>query len=353
MIFILQRVALLLIAIAVSTAAVAQQPSTAPADFFSQGWRLNPDLSHVYMQSVKKNLIFETHKFAEMEGRIGEDGKASITIELASLKTGIDVRDVRMRFLFFETFKFPTEKITANLDKAGLQDLLIKNRLPITLNFTLDLHGVKKDIQAPVVVTRIIDNAVSVATVKPIIINAADFALTDGIARLAEAAGGFQITPAASISFDLIFEGSNYNPKLEAARVAAAKSRAEENAREISPTACKTRLDVISKTRAIYFKSGSSALDQESEHILNSLAGIASRCPTVRMEVSGHTDSTGRKTANQKLSEQRARALSLIVLSAKALWQGAFRPTGSVMPARSHPTIRSPTKQRTVGSNSG
>lgn len=317
-------------------AAATRPPASAPADFFSQGWRLNPRLSHVYMQSVKKNLIFETHKFTVVEGRIDEDGKVSIMIELASLETGIDVRNVRMRFLFFETFKFPTAKVTATLDKAALQDLLIKNRVAITLRFTLNLHGVEKEIEAPVVVTRIIDNAVSVATVKPIIIRAADFELTAGIARLAEAAGGFLIAPAASISFDLIFEGANFNPQLEAARVAAAKLRAEENARNMTPAACKTRLDVISKTRAIYFRIASAALDRESEHILNSLAGIANRCPTVRMEVSGHTDSDGRKTANQTLSEKRARAVADYLTSkgiaAHRLETRGYRDTQPVAP---------------------
>ena len=146
---------------AVRLAAAAKPPASAPADFFSQGWRLNPRLSHIYMQSVKKNLIFETHKFAVMEGKISKDGKASIIIELASLQTGVDLRDVRMRFLLFETFKFPNAEVTATLDKAALQDLLIKNRLATTLRFILKLHGVEKEIEAPVVITRIIDNAVS------------------------------------------------------------------------------------------------------------------------------------------------------------------------------------------------
>ncbi|MGI9385554.1 MAG: OmpA family protein [Methyloligellaceae bacterium] len=330
-------------------AAAAKPPAAAPADFFSQGWRLNPRLSHIYMQSVKKNLIFETHKFTVMEGRIDEDGKASIMIELASLQTGIDVRDVRMRFLFFETFKFPTAEVTATLDKAALQDLLIKNRLETTLRFTLNLHGVKKDIEAPVVVTRIIDNAVSVATAKPIIIRAADFELAAGIARLAEAAGGFPIAPAASISFDLIFEGTNFNPQLEAARVAAAKLRAEENARDMTPTACKTRLDVISKTRAIYFRIASAALDKESEHILNTLAGIAKRCPTVKMEVSGHTDSDGRKTANQTLSEKRARAVSdYLIARGIATRRLQTRGYGDARPVAPNNTLANKARNRRI-----
>ena len=293
---------------------VAAQTGAAPTDFFAQDWRLNPRVSHIYMQSVKKNLLFETHKFGVLEGKISKDGAATIKIELASLATGIDVRDVRMRFLFFETFKFPYAEITATLDKAAMQGLLTQTRLSHTLKFKLNLHGVVKEMVVPVVVTRIVNNAVSVATVEPVIIKAADFALTPGIARLVEAAGGIMITPAASISFDLVFEGANYKPELAAARVAAAKQRVQQSTARMSADACKTRLDVISKTRAIYFATASAELDQESGPLLNSVAQITRRCPSVRVEISGHTDSDGSANFNQKLSERRAEAVSLYLI---------------------------------------
>ena len=76
-------------------------------EFTDQEWVLNPRLSNVYMQTVKANAIFETHQFAAVEGSISENAEANIKIEMASLETGRDIRDVRMRFLFFETFTYP------------------------------------------------------------------------------------------------------------------------------------------------------------------------------------------------------------------------------------------------------
>lgn len=301
--------------LALSIFAVPGQPlaaptGAAPSGFFTQDWRLNPDVSHIYMQSVKKNEIFETHKFTVVEGTIGADGAASISIDLVSLETGVDLRDVRMRFLFFEVYKFPTAEITAQLDRDKLRDILVKTRLPYTLKFKLKLHGVEKEMEAPVVVTRIVDNAVSVATVQPIIVNAKDFELVPGIAKLSEAVGGIMIAPASSISFDLVFEGANYNPALETARIAAAKGQAQEKSAVMTSEACTTRLDVISKTRAIYFVTGSTNLDQASEPLLNSVAEITNRCPSVKIEVAGHTDADGNSAYNQTLSEQRAKAVS-------------------------------------------
>jgi outer membrane protein OmpA-like peptidoglycan-associated protein len=66
---------------------------------------------------------------------------------------------------------------------------------------------------------------------------------------------------------------------------------------------------VISQTGAVYFKTGSAELDRESEPLLNSGADIANRCPSVRFEVEGHTDSIGGRRFNQRLSEQRAKSV--------------------------------------------
>ncbi len=292
-------------------AAVAQTSGgRAPADFFSQTWNLNPKSSFVYIQSVKKGKLFETHQFQAVDGQISKDGAARITIELASLETNIDIRNVRMRFLLFETFKFPNAVITAQLDKGKLRDLLNRTRTTYPLKLKLSLHGITKTIETNVLATRIYANAVSVSSTKPIIINAADFGLAGGIAKLAEAAGGISIVPAASISFDFVFEGANYNPKVEAARAALTKRRAAIATRRMDKTACATRLKVISKTRAIYFRSGSAKLDTTSAPLLDRLADIAQRCPDVTIEVAGHTDSDGSSAANKRLSDARARAVA-------------------------------------------
>jgi hypothetical protein len=39
--------------------------------------------------------------------------------------SGVDVRDVRMRFLLFETYKFPIAEVTAKLDMKSARLFLI------------------------------------------------------------------------------------------------------------------------------------------------------------------------------------------------------------------------------------
>jgi len=275
----------------------------------AQEWLLNATASRFYMQTAKAQKIIETHQFTGLDGKIGKDGDASIKIDLTSIASGVDVRDVRMRFLLFETYKFPHAEITAKLDMAKLQELLKTIRISYPLKFSLSLHGVTNEIEAPVFVTRLDDKSVSVSTAKPIIVTAESFGLTAGIAKLMEAINGTPIVSAASFTFDLVFETGDRLPALAAAQEEAARRKQEEETRKISAEECQTRFSVISTTGAIYFKTGNAELDSASEPLLTSVADIANRCPSVRIEVTGHTDSRGSAAANRQLSEQRARSV--------------------------------------------
>jgi outer membrane protein OmpA-like peptidoglycan-associated protein len=275
----------------------------------AQEWLLNSNASQFYMQTVKANSVFEVHRFTGLDGTIAANGDANVKIDLTSVLSGIDVRDVRMRFLLFETYKFPNAEVNAKLDMASLKALLTTTRLAYPLKFKLSLHGLSQEIEAPVTVTRLSDGAVSVATVKPIVITADAFGLGPGIAKLSEAVNGTVIATGATFTFDLLFETGDKLPALQAAREEAAKRKDQEETGKITAEACETRFSVISTAGAVYFKTRSADLDKQSEPILQSVADIANRCPAVRIQVSGHTDSIGGREANQQLSEQRARTV--------------------------------------------
>ena len=296
--------------LALTLFAVAMGAGSARAqEFLNQDWVLNPRLSNVYMQTVKNNAVFETLQFTAVEGNVSKNAEVTVKIELNSIETGTDVRNVRMRFLLFETFKFPYAEISAKLDKTKLRALATETRLSYPLTFTVGMHGVVKEFKSVVWVTRISDTSVSVSTIEPIIVTAESFGFAGGIAKLSELVGGIPIASAASITFDLVFASGSLKPALEAARAAREKSRAEEASSAISAEACETRFAVISKTGAIYFKTGSADLDQASAPLLNSVVDIANRCPAVKIDVEGHTDNIGTQGSNQELSELRARSV--------------------------------------------
>jgi OmpA-OmpF porin, OOP family len=291
--------ALLHAAVAFGTAGAAQ----------AQEWLLDAAGSRLHMQTIKANSTIETHRFTGLEGRVDEAGNASVKIDLVSVATGIDVRDVRMRFLLFEAYKFPFAEITAKLDMKQFEALPAAGRLAYPLKFTLALHGVTKEMQAQVIVQRMGERQVSVSTAQPIIVTAEPFGLVAGVLKLSETVGGTAIVPAVSITFDLVFATGERVPELEAQQVAAVRQRSFEETSPISAEACETRFSVISTAQAIYFKTGSAELEAASAPLLNSVADIAGRCPAAKIEVTGHTDSVGSREANRQLAESRAFAV--------------------------------------------
>jgi len=138
--------------------------SLAYADTLDTQWKLDGEASSITFQSVKNNSKVETSSFATLAGAIETDGTATVEIELESVDTKVDLRNVRMRFLFFETFNYPTATIKTQISADLIESLKEKRRVTIPLPYSLDLHGVTKGREAEVVATLITDEMVSVAS---------------------------------------------------------------------------------------------------------------------------------------------------------------------------------------------
>lgn len=295
------------------------------------GWSLDPGMSNLRFQSIKNTTKVESSSFATYSGSIEPNGSAEISVALDSVDTKVDIRNVRMRFLFFETFNFPEATIRTQIPNDKLEQLASQRRMNIQLPFSLDLHGVKKTFVTEVVATLLTDDLVSVASATPISIAVAEFGLTENLGKLQEAAGGVVIVPSATVSFDFLFRRNG--PVADAPAVAeVAPQPAEKQTPEVTtaqatttvaPTnvaletqgdfgleECVGRFETISAAGKIFFRSGSATIDTKSEGVLRTLADVVTRCPDLTIEVGGHTDSDGSDGANQRLSERRAGAVA-------------------------------------------
>lgn len=169
------------------------------------GWQLDSEHALVSFVSIKNNAIAELHRFDSLEGSIDDDGKAMVIISLCSVNTGIEIRDERMQEFLFETGDFPQATVTTQVDAEWLVGLKKGQAYARDLDFTVDLHGQQQTVTA---LTGMIIDAkgnLHVETIQPILLDANQFGLGGGIAKLQELAGLQAIATAVPVTFALVF----------------------------------------------------------------------------------------------------------------------------------------------------
>ena len=169
-------------------------------------WSLVTTQSDISYVTIKNGSLGEVNTFRQISGSVSEGGQAEFTVYLDSVDTNNEIRDPRMREIMFQTEQYPTAKATAKLDMAQLNALAIGGSKVITLDLTLDLHGIAEQFDADMRVTRIGPNKVRVDSAVPLIIDAEDFGFEAGLAKLQELAGLESITPVVSATVGLTFE---------------------------------------------------------------------------------------------------------------------------------------------------
>ncbi len=183
--------------------------SGAPAEplALTQGaWTVDGEASQLTYVSIKSGEIAEVNSFETVTGSVSADGAASIEIDLASVDTGIDIRNERMRDVFFVVADNPTATVTAQIDPAAFASLGVGASTTQTLDGTLSLKGIDAPFRTEVIVTRVGADRVLAVSDAPVIIEAGRFELTDGLAQLQELAGLPSITPVVPVTFSLTFE---------------------------------------------------------------------------------------------------------------------------------------------------
>lgn len=175
---------------------------TAAAD-----WTLNGELSGLSFGSVKKGDVGEVHHFTALKGSVTEAGDVTITVNLESVETWLDIRNERLREFLFETAKFPLATITAKLPADNkLRDTPAGTITTLTVPVTLSLHGKSATFATDLVVARISANRVLVMPGELIMLDANVFDMAKGIQKLMELAELPSISAAVPVTFHLVFD---------------------------------------------------------------------------------------------------------------------------------------------------
>ena len=169
-------------------------------------WSLVSKDSSISYVTIKNGSLAEANTFDMLSGEVSEGGKAEFVVYLDSVDTANEIRDPRMREILFKTDKFPTAKVTADLNMAQFNELPIGGTKSVLLDMTLDLHGISEQFDADMRVTRIGPNKVRVDSAAPLLIDVEEFGFEEGLAKLQELAGLESITPVVSATVGLTFE---------------------------------------------------------------------------------------------------------------------------------------------------
>jgi hypothetical protein len=145
-------------------------------------WAIQPD-SQVGFVSVKNNTIAENNTFAGITGAIDEQGRVVVSVDLASVQTGIDIRNERLRQMLFEIAQFPEAAITAQIPAEALDVVQSGGFFDLSLPLTVSLHGVTQTLDAALSIDSDGDT-IHVRSTSPILLHTAQFALEDGVGAL-------------------------------------------------------------------------------------------------------------------------------------------------------------------------
>lgn len=171
----------------------------------SAHWLMLPEQSSLHFVSTKNQNISEVQKFTQLNGEFDADGKLQIDINLASIDSGIEIRDTRMREQLFIVDKFPLATLSAQLPKS-VMDMAKGSSILVEVPAELSMMNITKTIPVQVQVTRKIDNGYVATSTRPILISATEFGLQGGVATLQKLAGLAGIGLTVPVNFNLVFK---------------------------------------------------------------------------------------------------------------------------------------------------
>ena len=94
-----------------------------------------------------------------------------------------------------------------------------------------------------------------------------------------------------------------------------------------TPDECEAEIGEVVKVAKINFEPGSATIDASALGTMDDIAEILKQCGAIPLEIQGYTDSQGRETMNQALSQSRAESV-LNELRARRVLTGSFTAKG-------------------------
>ena len=182
-------------------------------DAQSEEWRLKPEQSSLNYLSSKLipgslTTIFEKNKFEKFSGRISNNNEAHLIIDMASVNTGIEIRNQRIMEHVFLTKQYPQAELSLKLPN-------LENMAPVSdhkINAILSMRGKQQNISTIVRISQLTDlsgkKQLLVQNITPVLIKSEDYQMQEGFEKLREIAKLFKIPTTIPVNFSFLFVSS-------------------------------------------------------------------------------------------------------------------------------------------------
>lgn len=172
----------------------------------SAAWQLDNSQSALRFVTVKNSLVAETHSFKTLSGTWSDDGVVNVSIDVKSLDTLVPIRNERMLEHLFHATKFPTITATTKLDPNTVASLAIGATTHQKVELSLTLLDQTQTVRVDLNLVKLADNKVLAYTQSPVLVNAANFKLDAGVAKLQEIAKLKAIELVVPTTFSVVFQ---------------------------------------------------------------------------------------------------------------------------------------------------
>jgi polyisoprenoid-binding protein YceI/cytochrome c553 len=172
-------------------------------------WLLDATKSTFHFVAVKNTSTAEAFTFTQLQGTVSANGNATLTIPLASISTGVDIRNTRVQNLLFESSYLPSLHFTAQLDNTVLDAMAVGDIRVQQITGNLTLHAVSKAINFDATIVKHSSTSISFSPRRPIVINSVDFELNAGVEALRAIAGLSNIGEKVPVYFKMFLTRDN------------------------------------------------------------------------------------------------------------------------------------------------
>ncbi|MBO6919455.1 MAG: YceI family protein [Rhizobiaceae bacterium] len=152
--------------------------------FAANDWSVNEDLSSLTYVSTKKEHVAKNHVISGISGGVDASGNLSISLDMDTVDSEIEVRDQRMKDWLYKVDSFPAATFSAEIDLDEYSSLEVGESTESFVEGELSLVGITTEIEFDVLVTRTGEDSVIVNTAAPVIVSANNLQINEVVEAL-------------------------------------------------------------------------------------------------------------------------------------------------------------------------